>query len=73
MRKTDLTDRRPMETLHVRDITAIMTHATEELEKAHKPGEMPLEAAYVQMVCDAYNAGFHAGMRAERRAERRKK
>ena len=63
MRKTDLTDRRPLATLDFKAIEAIMIYTVEALESEYKPGEMRPEAKYFELIVNAYNAGFNAGKR----------
>lgn len=72
MRKTDLTDRRPMETLTFYDVLRIMDHTTSELEKRFEPGTVSRNEIYYSLICDAYNAGFLAGNRRERLKGNRK-
>ena len=63
MIKTDLTDRRPLATLTMSAISAILEHTVSDMEKHYKPGTMPREAFHFNLICDAYNAGFNAGKR----------
>lgn len=72
MRKTDLTDRRPLETLTFCDVVRILDHTTAELEKRYEPGTVSRKEIYFSIVCDAYNAGFLAGNRRERLKGNRK-
>lgn len=67
MRKTDLTDRRPLATLDFKAIEDIMTYTVEALESEYKPGEMRPETKYFELIVNAYNAGYNAGRRNARK------
>lgn len=69
MRKTDLTDRRPLATLDYKGIKAIMAYSVEtlETEAEYKPGEIGKTEVFFELIVNAYNAGFNAGMRKARK------
>lgn len=73
MRKTDLTDRRPLATLDYKAIKAIMAYSIEtlETEAEYKPGEIGKTEIFFELIVNAYNAGFNAGKRYAGKAAKR--
>lgn len=67
MRKTDLTDVRPLETLTFEDIKRILAHSIATLEAENEPGTVAQVDLYFEMISTAYNAGYNVGRRNARK------